>query len=348
MMTSMIPNSHVERTLTPPVALMAQTHTDPLLELLQYLSEAHYRFTTISPLSHQRIVARRIGESALSLRDIFGWSMPFTPSILPAELHALMADAGLLALDGLLLKSRVRVSSLDDDLFLHSAYPTSENAAVFFGPDTYRFVRFVHAALREFHLHTSSVTSTPRLVRPPVTILDMGCGTGAGGIAAARCFLKQDRAVNLHLSDINPIALRYAQANAALAEIPAEFIHSDVLSQVHGQFDLIIANPPYMFDEAGRSYRHGGDHLGRALSVRMVLESLDRLHHGGMLLLYTGVAIIDAQDLLLDELRPWLNAFDGTWSYSEIDPDVFGEELERPAYQHADRIAAVGLVIKRK
>jgi methylase of polypeptide subunit release factors len=296
-----------------------------------------------------------MGEYALNLRDIFGWSMPFMPTTLSTELHALLAEAGLLSLDGLLLKSKVRVSSIDTDLFIHSAYPTTENASVFFGPDTYRFVRFVRAALRELQLNVTSITAglnsikhTPRLVRPPARILDMGCGSGAGGIAAARCLLQQDRPVDLTLSDINPLALRYAQANAALAQLPVELIQSDVLSHVPGQFDLIIANPPYMYDEAQRSYRHGGDHMGRSLSVRMVLESLDRLHHGGIFLLYTGVAIIDGQDLLLEELRPWLNAFDGTWSYSEIDPDVFGEELEQPAYQKAERIAAVGLVIKRR
>ena len=31
--------------------------------------------------------------------------------------------------------------------------------------------------------------------------------------------------------------------------------------------------------------------------------------------------------------------------YEEIDPDVFGEELDRQAYAHADRIAVVGLTV---
>ena len=29
------------------------------------------------------------------------------------------------------------------------------------------------------------------------------------------------------------------------------------------------------------------------------------------------------------------------WSYAEVDPDVFGEELENIAYAQTDRIAAV-------
>jgi hypothetical protein len=34
-------------------------------------------------------------------------------------------------------------------------------------------------------------------------------------------------------------------------------------------------------------------------------------------------------------------------SYREIDPDVFGEELELPGYEAVDRIAVVGAVIRR-
>jgi hypothetical protein len=32
-----------------------------------------------------------------------------------------------------------------------------------------------------------------------------------------------------------------------------------------------------------------------------------------------------------------------SWRYGEVDPDVFGEELDTPAYAHADRISAVVL-----
>jgi len=33
------------------------------------------------------------------------------------------------------------------------------------------------------------------------------------------------------------------------------------------------------------------------------------------------------------------------FDYEEIDPDVFGEELERAPYDRADRIAVVGVTI---
>jgi hypothetical protein len=34
-----------------------------------------------------------------------------------------------------------------------------------------------------------------------------------------------------------------------------------------------------------------------------------------------------------------------SFAYDEIDPDVFGEELENPPYDRADRIAAVAITI---
>jgi hypothetical protein len=45
---------------------------------------------------------------------------------------------------------------------------------------------------------------------------------------------------------------------------------------------------------------------------------------------------------------PRLTAGDLAWTYEEIDPDVFGEELEAPAYRAADRIAAVVLNARKR
>jgi hypothetical protein len=44
-------------------------------------------------------------------------------------------------------------------------------------------------------------------------------------------------------------------------------------------------------------------------------------------------------------LLPLLQLQTSQFSYEEIDPDVFGEELSRHAYLGADRIAAVGLTV---
>jgi methylase of polypeptide subunit release factors len=149
------------------------------------------------------------------------------------------------------------------------------------------------------------------------------------------------------MSDINPLALQYAAVNAEVAGVPVTLAQGDALQAVEGDFDLIVSNPPYLDDAAQRAYRHGGTRLGRALSARIAAESLKRLAPDGQLLLYTGVAMVDGEDPFLAEMRPLLEASGCEWSYTEIDPDVFGEELERPVYAHIDRIAAVGLVATR-
>jgi methylase of polypeptide subunit release factors len=300
--------------------------------LLGYLRSQDYRHITVTPLTHAQVLANRAGMSAASLRDLFGWNLPFDKQAFPADLVRLLSDADLLEPAGFQWRSKVRVSSIDDALFLHSGYPTEQEDAVFFGPDTYRFVRFTRQAL------------AARPLRRGARILDIGCGSGAGGLMLAR----QCEDADLVLNDINPLALRYAAINAGTLGIDAALAEGDDLAAVPGEFDLIVANPPYLVDKAARTYRHGGDGLGRALGLRMATEAAGRLAPGGRLLFYTGVAIVDGKDSLLVELAPVLDAAGLDWRYEEIDPDVFGEELLQPAYKEVDRIAAVGLQAHRK
>ena len=306
-------------------------------DVLHQVAAAGYRFTTTTPLTHHRVLARRGREAGTTLRDIFGWNLPFEGGAVAAELLAGMETAGILERAGSLWRSTVRIASIDDDLFLHSAYPTLEANAVFFGPDTYRFARFIRHALQAHQAPS----------RGPVRVLDVGCGSGAGGIVAARALAAAGTAATVVMNDINPLALQFTAVNADAAGIAVKLAQGDALSAVDGEFDLIVSNPPYLDDAAQRAYRHGGARLGRALSVRIAAESLRRLAPGGQLLLYTGVAIVDGEDPFIAEMQPLLAASGCEWSYAEIDPDVFGEELERPVYAHVDRVAAVGLVATR-
>lgn len=323
------------------------------VELLQILAQQAYRFITVTPLTHDRFLARNTA-AGKNMQEIFGWNMPFELAILSPQLRRVMLEAGLvqpvstncladdhaenIAAKNRMLKSSVRVSSLGDDLLLHSAFPTSACDAVFFGPDTYRFSRFIRQALR----HTA--TDLAGLDRP-LRVLDIGCGSGAGGMAVARSL--RGRKLDLTLNDINPVALDYARVNMEAAAIDAHFLLGDVFTTPHGEFDLIISNPPYMKDSAGRAYRNGGDRLGLDFSMRVVQHSINHLAPGGRLLLYTGVAMTAHTDPFLEDLIPLLAETGCHWSYDEIDPDVFGEELEQPAYAAAHRIAVVGLVVTR-
>ncbi|SNY16523.1 Methyltransferase small domain-containing protein [Pseudomonas sp. LAMO17WK12:I6] len=302
-----------------------------LLQLGRRLQADGYRFVTPTPLTHQRVNQRDEGQVADTLRDVFGWSRPFEPGLLSADEQRQLQDAQVIDVYDGRLKSRVRWSSLDDLLFVHSGFPTDAADSVFFGPDTYRFAQLIHA-----HLQQSFA--------PIQRAVDIGCGAGVGAILIARA----RREAQVLAVDINPAALRLTAINAALAEVAnVEVQASDVLQGTEGNFDLIVANPPYMADPAGRAYRHGGGSLGAGLSLRIVEQALNRLAPGGSLLLYTGVAMVDGGDPFFDTVVPRLDSTRFGWTYRELDPDVFGEELLNPGYQRVDRIAVVVLTVTR-
>ena len=314
--------------------MAAASQEQSLVLLGRWLRDAGYRFITGTPATHARVNARGDAGQARDLRGVFGWSRPFDAHLLPEPVLEWLRSADLLSCKGGLLLSKARFSTLGGQLYAHSSYPTSEAGAVFFGPDSYRF-----AALIESELQREPVPGAAR-------VLDVGCGAGPGGMVAA---LASERfAPQLVLADINPLALVYARANATLAGLgPVTLAHSDLYAQVQGEFNLIVANPPYLVDPTARTYRHGGGSLGGGLSERIVIEGLPRLAPGGRLVLYTGAAMVDGRDPLFDALRPLVESSGCRWRYWELDPDVFGEELEAPAYREAERIAAVALVAQR-
>lgn len=298
-----------------------------LLGLLATLAERGYHFVTPTPETHRRVMAR--GSAAADLRDIFGWSRPFERELFPDELFEALNNAALIEQAGSGWKSKIRVSSLGDRLFVHSAYPTDSKDSVFFGPDTYRFARFLEQELRDWG----------RVGR----LVDLGTGSGAGGIVAAGLL----PGAKVALTDVNPLALRYARVNASHARIEVETIEAASIDQVEGAIDLVLANPPYMIDRTSRAYRDGGDMHGARLSLDWTLAAARRIGPGGGMLLYTGSAIVDGRDELREALAEALPALGCTLRYEEIDPDVFGEELDQPGYEDVERIAVIGAVIRR-
>ncbi|MDQ3140294.1 MAG: class I SAM-dependent methyltransferase, partial [Pseudomonadota bacterium] len=280
-----------------------------LIELLGLLRAANYGFVTPTPETHKRLLARD-PRPARDLRDIFGWSRPFAPATLPPAMLACLDRAGALIADGAQFKSALRVSSLGQNLFLHSAYPTNASDSVFFGPDSHRFADFIRAEL-------------PR-IGPVRRLVDIGAGAGVGAIMAAPLL----PGARITLVDVNPLALRLAAINAAFAGIDVELIEGSGIDAATGLVDCVIANPPFVMDEGKRDYRDGGDLHGARLSLDWTLAAARRLGPGGHMLLYTGVAIIAGRDGLRDALEQALPALGCSLRYREIDPDIFGEELD--------------------
>lgn len=299
--------------------------------LAAFLRAQGYHFVTPTPATHARILARRRRERAQDLRDAFGWSLPFGPALLAPALREALAAAGLLHRRSETFASRVRASSLGDDLLFHSAYPTDDPDAVFFGPDSYRFAAMIGAELARCPAGSGA------------RLLDIGTGTGVGAIAAARACA----GLAITVTDVNPAALALAAVNLRLAGVAARASLGADLSRIGGSFDVILANPPYIIDDAGRAYRDGGDRHGAGVSLAMAHEAVPRLRDGGRFLLYTGSAIVAGRDALRDALAALADEARCVLRYRELDPDVFGEELDKPAYRAVERIALVAAVIER-
>ena len=297
------------------------------------MRDTGYRFITVTPATHERVNRRPGNERAQDLAGVFGWSRPFDPAILPPGLFELMQRAEVVAEDARGWRSR---SGCPPWTARSSCTPPIRRAGR---------ARCSSAPTPTASPPPCGPSCAPR--RAPVRrAVDIGCGAGPGGILVAKARPEAE----VLMVDINDEALRFARVNAALAgaanAVPRR---SDLLSAVEGAFDLIIANPPYLLDPARRAYRHGGGRLGEGLSLAILDAALGRLAPGGTLLLYTGVAVVNGRDAFRSAAEERLASSPGVgWTYREVDPDVFGEELDTAAYAEADRIAAVVLTATRQ
>jgi release factor glutamine methyltransferase len=132
-------------------------------------------------------------------------------------------------------------------------------------------------------------------------IVDVGTGSGVIALTLAVKFPEAE----LVAADISDGALALAKENAARLDLPdrVRFVKSDLLENVEGTFDLIVANLPYISKQdrhtLSREVLHDpavalfasarGDELVRGL----IAQAPTRLRSGGMLALEIGIGQSD-------------------------------------------------------
>lgn len=310
----------------PPIRFPSAEH-DPaetaLVAVGRYLQQVDYRFTVVSPDTHGLVNARHGSASADDLRGIFGWNRPFLPGLLPDQLlEALDRADALDTLGGGLLRSRVRFSTIGGQIILHSCFPTADPHAVSFGPDSYRFIQLLR-----------------RTLGGGGSLLEIGCGTGAAALSIS------DRFARVDMTDPHPLAVQYAQINAALADCHhVDILCTDEVEGLAGPYQAIVAQPRYQADASGPWFRDGKA-LGIHRALRIVDQALPLLAPGGCFVLATAAPIIAGRDLIAEELGRLLSTRGLPAFYEEIDVDLVGTAWVEGRGDGVERIALVALVV---
>jgi release factor glutamine methyltransferase len=121
---------------------------------------------------------------------------------------------------------------------------------------------------------------------PPARVLDVGTGTGALAIAAARLGAREVQAIDVAVN-----AVWTAMLNAKIRGLPAVRVRrGDVSQAVAGQrFDIVVSNPPYVPGNSipargsARAWEAGPE--GRAILDPLCAAAPDLLTPEGVLLL---------------------------------------------------------------
>jgi release factor glutamine methyltransferase len=82
-------------------------------------------------------------------------------------------------------------------------------------------------------------------------LLELGAGSGLISISAAKA------GADVTATDINPVAMRYLEANSRFNGVTLNVIVSDLFEQIPEQFfNVIVINPPYYFDSPASFKEH--------------------------------------------------------------------------------------------
>jgi len=146
---------------------------------------------------------------------------------------------------------------------------------------------------------------------PPSSILDVGTGSGVIALSLAAKFPE----AQIHAVDLSEEALELARENAEQLGLSArvDFAKSDLLKNIRGKFDLIVANLPYISSRdrhlLSREVLHdsevalfGGVH-GDELIRELIEQAPAHLRPGGLLALEAGIGQSEALSGVLTQKK---------------------------------------------
>ena len=110
-------------------------------------------------------------------------------------------------------------------------------------PDTETLVHWALEVLEVLEVPAASGNATNRSA---FDVLDLGTGSGAIALAIAHMLHARGQAARVLAVDASVQALDVAADNARQLGLSVDFLHSDWLNNVTGQFHLIVSNPPYI------------------------------------------------------------------------------------------------------
>lgn len=136
-------------------------------------------------------------------------------------------------------------------------------------------------------------------------VLDLCTGSGCIAVSAAKHL--KGKKVQITATDVSDAAIMLARENANYNSVDINFVQSDLFSRVHGRFNLIVCNPPYIKsaeiatlqsevrDFEPRIALDGGED-GLEFYRRLAKEVSRYITRGGLLMLEVGEG--QAQDVL--------------------------------------------------
>ncbi len=85
---------------------------------------------------------------------------------------------------------------------------------------------------------------TIRSVEDNDKVLDMCTGSGCIAVAVAKAC--KGRGVSVTAADVSDASIMLAKENANLNSVDVSFVVSDLFKNVHGRYNIIVCNPPYI------------------------------------------------------------------------------------------------------